>query len=200
MPRLLLAYTGVKYNHKKYTAPDQWFGKDKQSIGLDFPNLPYLIDGKLKITEADAISRYIIKKSGSSELLGKTLADEAMVDNIVSVIADVWVPVLELCFNPKFNEDKAKVFADKVKPKLELLYKFLLFKDWLIGYLTYADFQLAELVNYLNGIWPDDIRQHFSKFLALRDRFNALEPIKSYYEKEDAVKAPFLPPNAKWSG
>ena len=65
------------------------------------------------------------------------------------------------------------MFTEKVKSKLELLYKRLLFKDWLVGYLTFADFLLVELINYLNGIWPDDIK-HFPKFLALRDRFNDL--------------------------
>jgi len=200
VPRLLLAYTGINFTNKTYTSPEQWFGGDKQKLGLDFPNIPYLIDGKLKITESEAISRYIIKKSGKLELLGKNLADEGLVDTMIGVIGDITVPTLELCFNPKFNEEKAKIFTDKIKPKLELLYKFLLFKDWLTGYLTFADFQLVEIVNYLNGIWPDDIKQQFPKLLALKDRFNNLEAIKSYYAKEDAVKGPFLPPTAKWFG
>lgn len=199
VPRLLLAYTGMKFTNKKYTAPEQWFGGDKQSLGLAFPNLPYLIDGKLKITETEAICRYIIRKSGNSELLGKNLADEGLVDNMLGVIGDITVATLEHCFNPKYVEERDKVFADKIKPKLDLLYKFLLFKDWLIGYMTLADFQLAELVNYLNGIWPDHIK-HFPKLLALRDRFNDIGAIKSYYSREDAVKGPFLPPTAKWSG
>ena len=69
-----------------------------------------------------------------------------------------------------------------------------------MGYITFADFQLVEIVNYLNGIWPDDIRLNFPKLLSLRDRFNNLEEIKSYYAREDSVKGPFLPPNAKWFG
>ena len=63
--RLLLAYTGAVWEDVKYTSPDQWFGKDKQGLGLAFPNLPYLIDGDLKISESSAISRYIITNSSS---------------------------------------------------------------------------------------------------------------------------------------
>jgi len=45
--RLLLAYTGINFIDKDYTIQDrgEWFEKDKKSMGFDFPNLPYLIDG-----------------------------------------------------------------------------------------------------------------------------------------------------------
>jgi glutathione S-transferase len=50
--RLLLAYTDTEHVEKFYEmgpAPDfdkSDFHKVKDSIGLDFPNLPYYIDGK----------------------------------------------------------------------------------------------------------------------------------------------------------
>jgi len=50
VPRLLLAYTGAVWQDVQYTQPDQWFGADKDQLGFDFPNLPYIIDGSLKIT------------------------------------------------------------------------------------------------------------------------------------------------------
>lgn len=34
VPRLLLAYTGAAWEDVKYTDPTQWFGKDKQTLGL----------------------------------------------------------------------------------------------------------------------------------------------------------------------
>jgi glutathione S-transferase len=33
-----------------YTDPKQWFGADKANLGLPYPNIPYLIDGDMKIT------------------------------------------------------------------------------------------------------------------------------------------------------
>ena len=52
--RLLLNYTGTEFVDKKYevtgSAPNwdvsSWFGI-KFSLGLDFPNLPYYMDGKV---------------------------------------------------------------------------------------------------------------------------------------------------------
>uniref|UniRef100_A0A3Q3WT83 glutathione transferase n=1 Tax=Mola mola TaxID=94237 RepID=A0A3Q3WT83_MOLML len=38
-----------------------WFGV-KNKLGLDFPNLPYLVDGDKKIVQSNAIMRYIARK------------------------------------------------------------------------------------------------------------------------------------------
>ena len=64
--RLLIAYTGVECEDIRYTVREKWFDDDKKNLGLDFPNLPYLIDGDFKITESNAIHRYIIMKSGKT--------------------------------------------------------------------------------------------------------------------------------------
>ncbi len=78
--RLLLTYTGLDWEDTIYSDPTKWFANDKQTLGLDFPNLPYLIDGDLKISESSAILRYVAVKSGKNELLGKNLHDSAKVD------------------------------------------------------------------------------------------------------------------------
>lgn len=61
--RLLLHYTAANWVDKKYASPNEWFEKDKTSLGFSFANLPYLIDGQLKLTESMAINRYIINRS-----------------------------------------------------------------------------------------------------------------------------------------
>ena len=42
----LLAYLELQFTLKEYTDPNEWFGKDKQSLGFDYPNLLYIIDGE----------------------------------------------------------------------------------------------------------------------------------------------------------
>ena len=51
--RLLMEFLGVKYTEENPSFK-QWFSK-RDSMGMDFPNLPYLIDGNHKITESRAI-------------------------------------------------------------------------------------------------------------------------------------------------
>jgi len=196
VPRLLLAYSGLKFTSKNYTNKEEWFNHDKQSLGLPFPNLPYLIDGNVKMTESEAISWYIIERSGHKELEGKNLADRAMIGNINGVLGDLQSEVKQILGGEKSAEEKGKIFSDKVKTKLDLIYKFLGDKDWLLGYLTLSDFKLAEAVNYLEAVWPDQFKE-YPKLNALRTRFNDLPQIKAYYASEGAIKEPLVPQLAK---
>lgn len=68
--RNLLIYKGVNFEDKVYKfgpPPDfdrfDWTG-EKFSLGLKFPNLPYYIDGKVKLTQGIAILRYLGRKHG----------------------------------------------------------------------------------------------------------------------------------------
>jgi glutathione S-transferase len=65
IPRHLLAYSGLPFTEKVYKAFEEYAG-EKFNLGIDFPNLPYLIDGDVKISETWAVCRYILKKSGKN--------------------------------------------------------------------------------------------------------------------------------------
>ena len=62
-------FAGVKYNMEFYEqgegpefCREAWLSVKKQDRGYDFPNLPYMQDGDLKITETMAIIRYVCNK------------------------------------------------------------------------------------------------------------------------------------------
>lgn len=86
VPRLLLAYSGVEFEDVLYTERGAWFDQDKKSLGLNFPNIPYLIDGDFNLTESAAIQRYIISKWGKNDLLGKDIKDNAHIESIISIV------------------------------------------------------------------------------------------------------------------
>jgi glutathione S-transferase len=108
--RLVCAHTGVKWEDKVYQSPEEWFGQDKQELGILFPNLPYIIDGDIKVSESDILPRYVIKKSGQTELLGKNARDMAMVDNVIYTVLDLWAVILPLFFNKKWEDEKTPLF------------------------------------------------------------------------------------------
>ena len=196
--RLILAYTGAVWEDVKYTAPEQWFGKDKEELGFPFPNLPYLIDGDLKLTESSAIQRYVIKKYGKTDLLGKDIKDQAWVDAILGVFGDIRSALASLFWNKEW-EAKLPAAQEKADPKIAQLQAFYGEKEFALGYLTQADFALAEFSYYAEKIFSPEYYAKYPFLKRVRDAFENLPEIKKYYEQESAVKGPFLPPSAALS-
>ena len=52
-----------------------WFD-NKFSLGLDFPNLPYYSDGDVKVTQSNAILRFISRKY-DNKMLGTNMTEMA---------------------------------------------------------------------------------------------------------------------------
>uniref|UniRef100_A0A452QBS6 glutathione transferase n=1 Tax=Ursus americanus TaxID=9643 RepID=A0A452QBS6_URSAM len=111
--RLLLEYTDSHYEEKKYTmgdAPDydrsQWLN-EKFKLGLDFPNLPYLIDGAHKVTQSNAILRYIARKHN---LCGETEEEKIRVDILENEVTDTRMALAMLCYNPDFGLKKISAY------------------------------------------------------------------------------------------
>merc|ERR1711988_1800433 len=76
---------------------------NKFSFGLDFPNLPYYIDGDIKLTQSNAILRYIARKN---DMLGKDDTERAMVDMMAEQSMDFRNGWVRLCYNPDFENLK----------------------------------------------------------------------------------------------
>ncbi|WP_353803041.1 glutathione S-transferase Mu, partial [Acinetobacter baumannii] len=107
--RMLLEYTDSSYDEKRYTmgdAPDfdrsQWLN-EKFKLGLDFPNLPYLIDGSHKITQSNAILRYLARKH---HLDGETEEERIRADIVENQVMDTRMQLIMLCYNPDFEKQK----------------------------------------------------------------------------------------------
>jgi glutathione S-transferase len=191
--RLLLSYTNTPFDEKIYefSNKEQWFEHDKQDLGLEFPNLPYLIDGDFKLTESAAIFKYIIRRSGQNELLGKDIQDEGAVDNISGVIADAFKEIRTLIISPNWAEQKAAVL-EKVRPKFDYLKKFIGEREFALGYLTLVDFILSEILYFFETIYPEE-RANYAFWWRIRHNFEKLPGIKAYYQRPDAISEPFGP-------
>ena len=154
VPRLLLAFHKVPFDNFTYTNGEKWFKEDKLHMGLDFPNLPYLIDGEYNLTESSAIERYIINKWGQSDLLGKNAKDNAQMESFLSLFTEIQGAVRGLFFNKDHANDKGPLI-EKYKPKLDLLNKFVGNNNFVLGYLTLADFSVSEFSNYIEAVYPE---------------------------------------------
>ena len=89
--RLLLQYSAAEYEDVVYEsgdAPDYdetcWTDK-KFTLGMPFPNLPYLVDGDFKLTQSLAILRYLGNKLG---LAGSSHKESAVIDMVADQLND----------------------------------------------------------------------------------------------------------------
>lgn len=106
--RYLLHYCGVEFEDKMYAygpAPDfdrsDWFNV-KQTLGLDMPNLPYLIDDEIKLTETVAIMKYICAK-WRPELISCDPVNYATSEMIYDKISQLKMTSTMPCYQGKSN-------------------------------------------------------------------------------------------------
>ncbi|XP_012887296.1 PREDICTED: glutathione S-transferase Mu 2-like [Dipodomys ordii] len=148
--RLLLEYTDTSYEEKKYSmgdAPDydrsQWLS-EKFKLGLDFPNLPYLIDGAHKITQSNAILRYIARKHN---LCGETEEEKIRVDILENQAWDTRIQLGTICYSPDFEKLKPE-YLEGIPDKMKLFSQFLGKRPWFAGdKITFVDFLAYDILD-----------------------------------------------------
>ena len=195
--RWLIAYTGADVKEWNPTDLQAWVAR-KPETG-PFPNLPFLIDGDVKITESGAIPYYIIHKTGKTELLGKTIQDSARIRQIEGVFTDIQDYLLKvLGSGPDFAAAIAKTLEPTaaVATKIAQLSSFLGEKDFFLGYLTWADIKAVAGARVVQSLalslgQPCPFAKH-ANLESLIKRVEALPAIQPRVAASLAV--PFFPP------
>ena len=121
----------------------------KDNLGLKFPNLPYFIDGETKLTETNAIMKYICNK-WNPDLLGVDPAQRAQVEMVASVVNDLKGAVTMPCYTQNDKEPIKVNLLQKVKPIVDYLGD----KPFLCGdnicYVDFTMFELCELMQFIS--------------------------------------------------
>jgi len=193
--RLLMEYLGVNYRNEIYElgpAPEfsrESWTKVKLSLGLDFPNLPYLIDSPIKITESIAIIRYLCHKF-EPRLLGSKLEEIALVDMMTGVVYEL----IQYKLGYMYADNAGKVPKLKMEEITNTTKKFaklLEERKYLIGdKLTYVDFLCIETLESIHDL----IEPIFETYPSLKRYFNdiiSIPNIHKYRNSERYLKDPF---------
>ncbi|XP_058515992.1 glutathione S-transferase Mu 1-like isoform X4 [Ochotona princeps] len=200
--RLLLEYTDTSYEEKKYTlgdAPDydrsHWLN-EKFKLGLDFPNLPYLIDGTHKLTQSNAIVRYLGRKHN---LCGETEEEKIRVDILENQAMDNRMQLIAICYSPDFEKLKPD-YLKGLPDKLTLYSQFLGKRPWFAGdKITFADFHAYDVLDE-NRIFAPGCLDAFPNLKDFLARFEGLPKIAAYMKSSHFLRVPMYLKLASWIG
>ncbi|NP_001166305.1 glutathione S-transferase Mu 2 [Cavia porcellus] len=198
--RLLLEYTDTSYEEKRYTmgdAPDfdtsQWLN-EKFKLGLDFPNLPYLIDGTHKLTQSNAILRYIARKHN---LCGETEEERIRMDILENQVMDFRIQLGMVCYSPDFEKKKPE-FLEGLPDKMKLFSQFLGEQPWFAGNkITFVDFLAYDVLDQ-HRIFEPKCLEAFPNLKEFISRFEGLKKISAYMKSSRFLPGPMYLKVAKW--
>ncbi|EHB11683.1 Glutathione S-transferase B [Heterocephalus glaber] len=198
--RLILEYTNSSYEEKRYTmggAPDydrsQWLN-EKFKLGLDFPNLPYLIDGTHKVTQSNAILRYIARKHN---LCGQTEEEKIRVDILENQVMDTRMQLINLSYSPDFEKKKPE-FLEGLPDKMKLFSQFLGKQPWFAGNkITFVDFLAYDILDQHRMFDPKCL-EAFPNLKDFMSRFEGLEKISAYMKSSRFLPRPVFSQSAVW--
>ncbi|KFM71563.1 Glutathione S-transferase Mu 1, partial [Stegodyphus mimosarum] len=186
--RYLLHYKKVDFEDKRY---GDW-QKDKFQLNLDFPNLPYYIDDKVRLTQSTAILRYLARKYG---LDGKTEEQTVRIELAEQEITDFRTRFMEICYNPEFEKLKEE-FVNSVPAQLKLFAAFLGDRKFLAGdEVTYVDFMAYDTFDFYRYLIPG-VYDDFPTLESYRDRIEALPELQEYFQSSTYRRWPIWGPTA----
>ena len=121
--KLILAFNNVNYENKIYNignAPNydksEWLN-EKYNLGLDYPNLPYLIDNNIKLSQHKSIIVYLGKKYNLFS------NDENFINMTLEVFHDWYIQFTNLTYSSYLDFNKDKDYY--IKNNLIFFLKFL---------------------------------------------------------------------------
>ncbi len=188
--RWLLNYCAVEYRETTVDDYDKWLA-EKNGLGLPFPNLPYIVDGDFKLSESQAIARYVCAKF-KPDLLGKDFVEAARVENLAGVMGDVLQPYARHIADKELIGESIEADAarSRVAEKVAQLAAFLGEKEFFHGRPTLNDIEFGCVAYRLwtycktHGL-PNPVESHPNLF-RLSQRVRRLPGIQEYLQTPHA--------------
>lgn len=201
--RMLLSYVGEDWENKMYACgPAPGFDVSswtdvKYKLGLDLPNLPYLIDDAagVKVVQSNAILRYVARKH---DLCGKTEQEKVRVDIMADQVMDLRNGFIKLCYmSSDFDSDKSGYLA-ALPAKLKAFEMFLGDRAFFAGAEpTFPDFHMYEMLYAHLKLDPECLRAS-PKLKAFFERFGQLPKVKAYHASDKFQPLPINNKMAKF--
>jgi len=203
--RLFLHHVEEPFEDKQYSLDnfDPWFNVDKPALEntLDFPNLPYFIDGDVKITQTKVILAYLGRKHN---LDGTTENERIRIGLALEVFEDYKQALLKIAYpalsgknREEVSETLRKEYEDQLPSKLREVSKFLDNRKWVAGdKLTYADFFVYDILDLHRILFNPKFFEANANLVSYMKRFEELPGVKKYMASSSYIRLPIYAPFA----
>ena len=194
-PKLCASYLGLQYTEEFPVDYESWLN-DKFTLGLEFPNLPYIVDDEIKVTESYSMPIYFAQKAGKPDFLGVGL-DAIKARMVEEVFRDIWTVFWNTALDSDAYEKHHNFAKDeKMNQKAEQISKFLGEKDFFFGYVTYVDILIGATAllfdAHLKSIGAESIILKHSNLAAHSKRVLSLPGIAERVASS-SCKKPWIP-------
>jgi len=196
--RQLLEHVGEKYDFKDYNAAPEpgWLG-EKHNLGLEFPNLPYYIDGNVKMSQSGAIIRYLARKHKLVAKNDEDLIKQDVIDGLMGDFRMGWAWLVY--FSENMEKDKPK-YLERVGGVLKEFDAKLAKQEYVLGnYLTYNDFVFFEILDINEHLFGAEFLKSYPNLIKYHERIGNLKGVKEYMSSDRNPKK-INGPMAKWGG
>jgi|APGre2960657423_1045063.scaffolds.fasta_scaffold140088_1 glutathione S-transferase len=199
----MLHFCNVDFEDKHYAAgpaPDfdksQWTDV-KFTLGMEFPNLPYLIDEDFKISESSAICKYIAAK-WRPELLGANPHQQGHAEMLLQYVMKLKETSTMGAYMGKTREEVYTNCADQITAIVGWLGE----KTWLTGdSVTWLDFFFFELLDYINSFSEGHVTQIYPTLASYHYRFTTMPGFaETWADDNKTMKWPFNGDQAGFGG
>jgi glutathione S-transferase len=93
-------YTGMDYEDEGYVqGPNSGWQEKKFKMDLEFPNLPYFIDGNLRLTQSNAILRHLGRVNN---LYGVNANESSTIDMLIDTAGEMKMGLAMISYKPDF--------------------------------------------------------------------------------------------------
>lgn len=178
-----------KYNFESSYKDSKWGSEVKPNSDMDFPNLPYLVDGDIKITQCKAIMSHVCRKA--KVLVPTSDKSQTKMEMMVGVLGDFHMAFVRICYGGIEGALEAYLKDEKFSDWCKKLNKYFSANQFCAGdELTWCDMYMYEVLDVHMELCGAEVFAEFQELTKYHAKIGSLEKIKAYRDSERFFKRP----------